>query len=124
MSLLEKLSERQHKVDFEKTADDIFLAAVCDELDKLGYEHISPEMLKEAGLGTALLKGGIKGIKSVGGAVKGVFKKKLSPKLQDLQKLQKNRIAGKASQKAFNTLQAKPIGRGTLRDAAGRIGKS
>ena len=46
MSLLEKLAERQYSLTFEKVAEDVFLDAVLDELQKLGHESISKEMLK------------------------------------------------------------------------------
>ena len=74
MSLLEKLAERQYSLTFEKVAEDVFLDAVLDELQKLGHESISKEMLKEAGLGSI-------GSKALG-FIKSLVKKPVSPELQ------------------------------------------
>ena len=112
MSLLEKLAERQYNDDFNKIAEDIFLDAICDELDKLGYEHISSEMLKKAGVGTFL--------KGVVGKAKGLLKKVPSTNLQVMQHAQKARLAGKASVKKYTNFQSKNVAYGTIRKPLGK----
>jgi hypothetical protein len=79
-SLLDKLAAKAASVEREKVSEQLFSAAFCDELEKLGYDV---EMLKESGaLGNVWST--IKGAVGIGKPALGGMVKKLDPKMRAL----------------------------------------
>ena len=103
MNLIEMLNEKSSA--HEKVAEDVFAAAFADEMCRLGYEV---DLEKCAGILSA---------------ISGLVKKAPSLELQGMRAVSAARKVRKANTLGFNALQKKTIGRGTLRQAAGKIGK-
>lgn len=66
MDLLEKLAEKAQEAEFEKTAEEIFVSAFLDELEKIGFDKEAAKKISAKGL-----KGLWAAIKARAGVLKG-----------------------------------------------------